>query len=333
MTRPDIAHRRFLQVGLIAPIPIVVLGVAAQLAALPGLPDPAAVHWGLDGRPDGFGPAWTFPVLTVLIGLGMPAIMVGALALQRSVDPKTRSRGPAYRFLGAFALAVATFTVVLLTGAVLIQVGVTDAAAGPALWAPLLAAVVSGGLAALIGWSAQPRTAVVRAAGAAVAPLPLGATERAVWMRTATMARGGMALLIGSVLLVLGLGIGLILAGEAAAGWITIGVGALLALLVASTTAFHVTVDDSGLTVRSSAGLPAVAVPITEIVRAEVVRVEPLAEFGGWGMRWGPTGRFGVVLRAGEALEVHRTNGKALVVTVDDAGTAASLLATFAARP
>jgi hypothetical protein len=55
--------------------------------------------------------------------------------------------------------------------------------------------------------------------------------------------------------------------------------------------------------------------------------VNPLAEFGGWGWRWGADGRVGVVLRAGEGIQVTRTNGKRFVVTVDDAQTGASVLA------
>lgn len=62
--------------------------------------------------------------------------------------------------------------------------------------------------------------------------------------------------------------------------------------------------------------------------------VDRKGEFGGWGLRLSVDRRFGVVLRAGEAIEVTRANGKRFVVTVDDAGTGAALLeALIAARP
>jgi hypothetical protein len=84
--------------------------------------------------------------------------------------------------------------------------------------------------------------------------------------------------------------------------------------------------------VRSSLGRPRIVVPLDEVVRAEVVEVSPVAEFGGWGYRVGRAGRVGIVLRSGQALQVERTGGRSLVVTVDDADTAAALLNTLAAR-
>jgi len=56
-------------------------------------------------------------------------------------------------------------------------------------------------------------------------------------------------------------------------------------------------------------------------------------EFGGWGVRTSvATGATGVVLRSGEAIEIHRTGGRRFLVTVDDAATGAALLATLAER-
>jgi len=59
--------------------------------------------------------------------------------------------------------------------------------------------------------------------------------------------------------------------------------------------------------------------------------VDPMGQFGGWGLRWGPAG-FGVVLRTGEGIEVRRRSGKTLTVTVDDAATGAALLNALVAR-
>ena len=53
---------------------------------------------------------------------------------------------------------------------------------------------------------------------------------------------------------------------------------------------------------------------------------------GGWGLRVGRGGRTGLVVRSGQALEVERTGGRIVVVTVDDAARGAALLTAVAAR-
>jgi hypothetical protein len=45
-----------------------------------------------------------------------------------------------------------------------------------------------------------------------------------------------------------------------------------------------------------------------------------------------PNGSFGIVLRAGEALQVTRRDGRRFTVTVDDAATAAALLEALSSR-
>jgi hypothetical protein len=96
---------------------------------------------------------------------------------------------------------------------------------------------------------------------------------------------------------------------------------------------WRVTVDHTGLLARAVLGWPRAGVALDEVVRADVVRVRPLREFGGWGFpRAGRKGRYGLVLRAGEAIAVERAGGGVLVVTVDGAGDAAALLNALAAR-
>jgi hypothetical protein len=67
------------------------------------------------------------------------------------------------------------------------------------------------------------------------------------------------------------------------------------------------------------------------VVDAGVAQVNGFAEFGGWGIRQRP-GALGIILRNGESLQVTRRNGRRLVITVDDAETAAALLMAFAKR-
>ena len=103
-------------------------------------------------------------------------------------------------------------------------------------------------------------------------------------------------------------------------------------MVVGGLSTWTVTVDQRGLVARALLPRPRVVVPLGEVEHAEVVHVSPVREFGGWGLRMGLDGRVGVVLRGGEALEVARTGGRRVVVTVDDAATGAALLNTLAAR-
>ncbi|WES64942.1 hypothetical protein P0L94_02445 [Microbacter sp. GSS18] len=117
-----------------------------------------------------------------------------------------------------------------------------------------------------------------------------------------------------------------------ATAWVVTGVAVLLIVLAATTVAFHVRVDDRGLSVESVAGVPRFRVPLGDVTSAAAVDVVPMGEFGGWGLRWAPGRRFGVVLRTGAAIEVTRRDGRRFVVTVDDAGTGAALLEALAER-
>ena len=105
----------------------------------------------------------------------------------------------------------------------------------------------------------------------------------------------------------------------------------LLIVLALTTTTFRVRVDASGLTTVSPAGFPRFTVPLSEVRSVAVTDVNPLGEFGGYGLRWTPGG-FGVVLRRGPAIDVTRTSGKRFVVTVEDAARGAALLRAFAVR-
>ncbi len=83
---------------------------------------------------------------------------------------------------------------------------------------------------------------------------------------------------------------------------------------------------------RSIAGVPCFTVALSEVAESSVVEVHPMKDFGGWGLRGNFKGQFGVIQRAGEALEVRRGDGSKFVVTVDEADVAAALLNTLADR-
>lgn len=115
--------------------------------------------------------------------------------------------------------------------------------------------------------------------------------------------------------------------------WLLSFVPLLVVVVLLAAFRIRVRADASGFTVRGLLGWPRIRVPLREIAGVTLVEVNPLSHFGGWGIRMGLTGRrTGVVLRAGEAIEVARRSGRSLVVTVDDARAAAGVLATHLAH-
>ncbi|MCC3277397.1 DUF1648 domain-containing protein [Arthrobacter sp. zg-Y20] len=317
------ARRRFLLVALGVPAVVVVIALALQLATLPSLPDPVAIHWGVQG-PDGFGSPWSTVLFTVLLGAGIPALMAGTSM------PGYADNGPSYRFLGAAVPAITTMLCTLLTWTQLMQAGLSDARQAPGVGLPLLYSVLAGLAVGAVCWLVQPK-AQQRPAASPSEPLPLAAGERAVWFRETSLSKPALLLILGAVTAV---GAGAVIGwlwAEPELAWTMTGLTVVLLAAAATATAFRVRVDGSGLTAVSVAGFPRFHVPLAEIRDAEAVTVSPVAEFGGWGLRWVP-GRFGVVLRSGPALQVNRVTGRQFVVTVDDAGTAAALLQALTAR-
>jgi len=322
----NIARRRFTLVALIVPAVATVVATAVQLLFVARVPSTVATHWGWSGAPDGFAPAWTVPLATVLIGIGMPVVLFAA-----SIGGLRRGdHGAAYRLLGAVDTGVAVLVGALGTATLGIQLDRTDPAVTlPVLLIPtvILAAVAAG----LIGWAVQPHVPWRPTPAGAAIDVPVRAGERVVWLQGVTLARAG------AVVLWIAFGIGclavlpVLFLGDLVSAVIAGIVVVVLFVVVATTLRFHVRVDPEGLTAVSAAGWPRVHVPSADIVSAEVVEVSPMGEFGGWGIRWASGGRQGVVLRTGEGVLVRRRDGRTLTVTVDDAATAAGLLTAYAA--
>lgn len=268
---------------------------------------------------------------TAVVGIGVP-LLLSASALN---GLRRGDRGAAYRFMGALAAAMSVFIGTLVAGSVLIQRGLSDAAEAPSILPSLLLSGVLGVALGVVAWFVQPAEHASRGAVEVVAALdpPLGADERAVWLRTVRLGRSGLIVLASALLiLILVAVITLAVSGSAAATVITVIVVVLMAATIAATSVFHVRVDADGLTVTSATGFPRVHVPLEDIQRVEVVEVVPMAEFGGWGLRWAPGGGFGVVMRSGSGIRVHRAGGRVFTVTVDDAESGAALLEALRVR-
>jgi len=321
--QPSRAVSRFVAVAVIAPALTTGIAVVLQATAAASLPDPIAVHWGLSGAPDGWGPVSLTMLLTVVVGLGVPWL----LAASAVVGLRRGDRGPVYRLLAAIAVATSVFLAALSTGSVLMQRGIAAAEDAPSILPVMLLAVIAALLAGVAGWFVQPDERPARSARTATMDPPLRDTERAVWVRTVRLARGGLVVL-GAALVVLIAASAIVIAATDDAAVIAplVAVTLVLLVLIAMSAVFRVRVDAAGLAVVSAVGVPRVRIPLDEIERVEVVDVSPLGEFGGWGLRWAPGGGFGVVLRSGPGIRVSRVGGKVFTVTVDDAETGAALL-------
>lgn len=317
---PPVPHRAVTTaLTLVVPLALAAVPVVAAVAWDAELPDPVAVHFGADG-PDGFsslpGAVWPTTAISAALAVGFWAL---AFFWGRTAQVR--------RIAAGSAVGLSAFLSGLVVGTLDAQRGLTDAADAAGL-GPVFALsfAVGIGAAALAAWAvpADVHQPVTEPVPTAAAVLDLGPDESATWV---THAESRTALVVGGAAVVLQLALAALLALP-----FLLVPAVAVALAVLSSTWFTVTADRRGLTVRSALGRPRFAVPLDEVEQASVVTVSPVAEFGGWGYRVGRGGRVGVVLRAGDALEVRRSGGRAFVVTVDDAATGAALLNTLAAR-
>jgi hypothetical protein len=204
----------------------------------------------------------------------------------------------------------------------------------PAL--PLAGGAVLGVVAGLLTWWLLPREAPTTSGIEASDGLPVKPGEIAAWTGRVELATWFLSLITGvaAVLIVIGV---LLLLTVGRHVW-PIFIAPTLMLTAALTTAqFVVTASPRGLAIRSTMGWPRLTVPIADVATARVVQIDPMADFGGWGLRWviGPRGkgRWGIITHRGPGLEVVRNDGRSILVTIDDASTAAAVLQTYTNKP
>jgi hypothetical protein len=84
----------------------------------------------------------------------------------------------------------------------------------------------------------------------------------------------------------------------------------------------RVAITDEALRMRLGPwGWPTISRRLDDILRAEAIHVTPL-RYGGWGHRF-TLRTTGIIVRGGEGLRLHLTNGRRFVVTVEGAEQAA----------
>lgn len=307
--------------GVVLPTAAVVLGSLALVGGWSGrLPAEVAQQWsGSTGEVRTIGPLWA----AVLSLAAPPAGMLVVLAILKwSGKLAGWGRRLSVAVMSAIIVFQAAALPVLLNG----QLGLADPLRAPdplaLLGATAVLSLAYGVLAAVVAGS---RPLVPSAAAGPPTPgLNLAPGETAAWTKVIT---AWVCLLGGGVS-----GLALIILGLTTPLWFLTLAGTVLLLLGIVTGRWTIAVDHRGLTCTTLLGLGRFQLPATPGTTAEVVAVRGLAEFLGWGIRFGGAGSVGLIFRNGEALRVHGPGGRSLTVTTPDAATGASLFNAQAAR-
>lgn len=318
-------RRRIVLVGGVLPIAIALVATIAMFRWLPELPDPIAIHWTSNG-PDGFGPA--LPLIFLPLGI------VAVFSLFSVGSSLANAPGSGMTWTQKFLLSTSVWLSALLSvgigGSVAIQRGLADAQDAPDVGGWLLAGAGVGLVLAAGSWFLLPKADTGLPVGFVPEPIDVRGSERVSWMRTARLGNAASVVIVLGFVAVLVVLVIAVVASQGAV-WVPVTVLALLAALAATNTWWRVSADRRGFLVQGMLGWPRKLIPLDNIRSVQVIDVNPTRDFGGWGWRWGGNGRSGVILRAGEAIEVSRSTGKRFVVTVDDAGTGAGVLAALLA--
>lgn len=326
--RNNTAIQRFLIAGLAIPVLVVLASITIQLIIGGDLPDPMAVHFGAGGRPDGFASPIVSIALTAAVGLGIPVLFVGSTL----GGLRNGGLGGVYRVLGTTSAGIATMMALLTARVALAQKGLADArdahfGAGELVLALAVTAVVSA-----IAWFIQPADTTDHTRRTRVTAYELKEGERAVWLSEASMSGRGVAVMVlAMVALWVGSVITWMVADDPASAILMVVVAVIVTILVVTTTTFRIRVDEHGLSVRSPLGMPRYGVAIADIESVSLIEVNPIGDFGGYGLRRVP-GRFAVALRAGQAIEIKRSGGPDFVVTARDSATGVALLMALKQR-
>ncbi|AOW95213.1 DUF1648 domain-containing protein [Rhodococcus sp. WMMA185] len=300
------------------PVLAALSGVILTKAWEPRLPAEIATHW-TTTSPNGFATptssAWTFALMTVLLGGGCSVI--AALA------PATLMMRRMMLVIGLSVVGVIlTVQVVMLS----IQLDVRDAADTELPFWSLGLGVVIG---AAIGMAGAALLRDYRRRVLATQP-PEPQLPRTAHPGTVADTIGFGT--VGSLVLLVLLGITPAVAVSALAdGWWPLGVLIPLGLLIVSRVRFRVVVDQSGISVVNM-GMTALRYGIDEIEGARVDRIKPFDDFGGWGFTVKSPRNFGVVTKTGPAVIVTTACGDRLTVTSARADHLAGALNSLADR-
>ncbi|HEX4442353.1 MAG TPA: DUF1648 domain-containing protein [Galbitalea sp.] len=314
---------RMLSVAILAPLVITIAGVLVSLALAANAPARIATHWDSAGHIDGYGSPYTYAIVIATVCVPLIVLLGGSAVLVSHRSPVTVM----IKVLGVSTLWVSVLIAVGLTGALLDQPTAASVASATAPGLSLLAGAVIASLLSVGAWFVMPRA--VRSPSdselTSVAPVLLADGERASWIRTASASRefvwvfAGIGVLLGAAEV-------LVVVTTAGAFWWFTFIPVVALVILLSNLAWTVRVDARGVKIRSVLGVPSITIPLDNVERAVVVDIRAFSQYGGWGVRFNLAGRIGIILRSGQALEIHRKRGLIVVITVDDATTAAALI-------
>ncbi|MFF3173488.1 DUF1648 domain-containing protein [Streptomyces sp. NPDC057900] len=286
------------------------------------LPAQMASHFVGDGKVDDYASRGSYIAIVVVLLAGM-----GALWVLMAVAGKFT--GPSSRKVVASGYAVAGGLGYLMAAVLFVNVDAAQDARGRAqdVSFPLWHLAAGVGVAALAFGLGLLLAALLPREEAPAARRPAGGGDRieladgeiAGWARNA-----GAWWLPLIPLVLIGGGIVLLFTGYAIAAIPALVIGVLLAVFARP----YVTVDRRGLTVSGVLPWPRIRIPLDRIETADSRKINPLAEYGGWGYRIQP-GRTGVMIRSGEGIVADLSGGRQFAVTVEDSATAAALLNTL----
>ncbi len=288
---------------------IAVVLLVAPFAMSSRLPDPIAIHWGLDGAPNGAGPV----ALIALISF----VTVGSSWV---VFVRSHRAQIAHALAGSTTWFLTILFVWIEVSTVVANLDRTDwREAGSIGLIAGLGVVVVAGLISLAVWRALGGMSTFP--GKAMGPAPSAGIqlgEHAVWVGQAAAAKGFLGL---GLAISVGVGVSVIarLTPVAALALVAIAVPVLSLTLVRARVSSEAVSVSLGII-----GVPRATYPLSGVVRAEVVDVRPMA-FGGWGYRIVRGARAWIV-RAGDGIRLVRPDRFDVVITLDGAEGAAGLI-------
>lgn len=304
-----VAKRRHLSVTLTAAVLSALLYAFVALAAWGSLPESLATNFDASGQGNTLMPTPVALLLQFAVVLLVPGSLLAAF-------------GASQWWRGEYARTVTSLMVGLSVGLAVLfalltraHVGVTDVTELSLSWQVPLLALGAGVASGLLSRLLLPPP-ILRPEPEAVVPVRLAPNQRVSWFGKARTAQLFTILLVAALLVVLA---ATLLTGI---WWLWL-IDLLLLLLLVGFSSFDVVIDSRGLRWRGALGFPRGAVALSDVTGVSLVDVVP-GDFGGYGLRLLP-GRLGLITRSGPALRVEHGEGE-LVITVDDAATAAGVL-------
>ena len=320
------ARAIYLAVSVLLPILVACIGMWCQWHWRSELPDPIATHWGTTNGPDGFGSLASSIIMTGVIGIALP-LFISLIILPGITRSEVSTR--LIRLNAAACVWVGTFLTLLVTVSVEEQRGLTDAREMGGIGRALGLAFIIATVLAVPSAYAIPRVEVKTPPMTIAKPNAMANSESLPWSRTVRAGRLMRWILYIAILILAATTVGLAITSSREVALIMAGATLIAVVVTCMTTRFLVTVDVDGLHITSALGWPSFHTAPGNILEVTSGATSAVAEFGGWGIRVLP-GKIGIILHGGEVLRVTRRGGRELVITMEDAAEAASLLASLA---